>query len=141
MGLEKIRAEFEIYECAADDGPQTDPMWLHYTADTDSYGLIAINGRWTTWKAAQATKWYPASICPKFKEVMLYRADCGVVMGRYCDRDTLMTDKEHEEWDGEEETLYELEFWCYGERGFELMDGLETPTHWAPLPEGPEIAE
>ncbi|QZA71287.1 hypothetical protein AH02_45 [Pseudomonas phage AH02] len=83
--------------------------------------------------------WQSIETCPTYDEVLFYREDCGVLLGRFCDRDTLMDDKERDEWEGTEEQLYQFEYWAFGQWGVELLDGSEVPTHWIPLPVGPEL--
>lgn len=49
-----MREEFETWECDADQGPQTDPVWLMYDAKTNTYPLDKIQGRWEAWQASRA---------------------------------------------------------------------------------------
>lgn len=53
MSTEKMRKDFEKWECEADDGPQTDPVWLMYDASRDEYPLDKIQDRWDVWKASR----------------------------------------------------------------------------------------
>jgi hypothetical protein len=53
MSMEKIRSEFEAWECDADQGPQTDPVWLMYDAKTNTYPLDKIQARWEVWQASR----------------------------------------------------------------------------------------
>jgi len=55
MSTEKMRAEFEKWECDADQGPQTDPAWLMYDANTKAYPLDKIQSRWEVWQACYAS--------------------------------------------------------------------------------------
>lgn len=48
-----IREEFEKWECEADQGPQTDPMWLMYDSATNTYPLDKIQSRWECWQASR----------------------------------------------------------------------------------------
>lgn len=50
---EKMREQFEAWECDSDQGPQTDPVWLMYDAKTNTYPLDKIQGRWETWQASR----------------------------------------------------------------------------------------
>ena len=40
------RQQFEEWQCEADDGPQVDPMWMVYNAETNTYGLDLIQRDW-----------------------------------------------------------------------------------------------
>lgn len=53
MSTEKMRNEFETWECDADQGPQTDPVWLMYDAKTNTYPLDKIQDRWKVWQASR----------------------------------------------------------------------------------------
>lgn len=55
MSMEKMRNEFEAWECDADQGPQTDPVWLMYDAKTNTYPLDKIQDRWKVWQASRAS--------------------------------------------------------------------------------------
>lgn len=54
MSTEKMREDFEKWECDSDQGPQTDPVWLMYDANTKSYPLDKIQSRWEVWQASRA---------------------------------------------------------------------------------------
>ncbi|WJM93397.1 hypothetical protein QDY63_11130 [Pseudomonas brenneri] len=54
MSTEKMRKDFERWECEADQGPQTDPAWLMYDANTKTYPLDKIQSRWEVWQASRA---------------------------------------------------------------------------------------
>lgn len=53
MDTNKMREEFESWECDAGQGPQTDPMWLMYDAKTNTYPLDKIQGHWLVWQASR----------------------------------------------------------------------------------------
>lgn len=53
MSNEKMRKDFEAWECDADQGPQTDPVWLMYDAKTSTYPLEKIQDRWKVWQASR----------------------------------------------------------------------------------------
>jgi hypothetical protein len=58
--MEKMREQFEAWECDSDQGLQTDPVWLMYDAKTNTYPLDKIQDRWKVWqasRAAQAVEW------------------------------------------------------------------------------------
>ncbi|KYC26120.1 MULTISPECIES: hypothetical protein [Pseudomonas] len=55
MGTNKMREQFEQWECDAPQGPQTDPMWLIYDAGSNTYGLDKIQDRWEVWQASRET--------------------------------------------------------------------------------------
>jgi hypothetical protein len=54
MSNDKMREAFEAWECDADQGPQTDPVWLMYDAKTNTYPLDKIQDRWEVWQASRA---------------------------------------------------------------------------------------
>lgn len=51
--MDKMREDFEAWECDADQGPQTDPVWLMYDAKTNTYPLDKIQARWEVWQASR----------------------------------------------------------------------------------------
>lgn len=53
MDTNKMREQFEQWECDAPQGPQTDPMWLMYDAESNAYGLDEIQDRWEVWQASR----------------------------------------------------------------------------------------
>lgn len=53
MDTNKMREQFEAWECDAPQGPQTDPMWLMYDAESNAYGLDKIQDRWEVWQASR----------------------------------------------------------------------------------------
>ncbi|CRI56381.1 hypothetical protein [Pseudomonas sp. CCOS 191] len=53
MDTNKMREQFEAWECDAPQGPQTDPMWLMYDAESNAYGLEKIQDRWEVWQASR----------------------------------------------------------------------------------------
>lgn len=48
-----MREDFETWRCEADDGPQTDPIWMIYDA-AGNYGAAEIQRDWVTWQASRA---------------------------------------------------------------------------------------
>lgn len=140
MSIEKMREEFEAWECDSDHGPQTDPVWLMYDAKTNTYPLDKIQARWLTWQASRAALpvWQPMETCPKHVDVLFYREDCGVINGQLTCADSFMTDKERESGDYSEDEQFSEDAWCYGPEGVERLDGDLVPTHWMPYPDEPE---
>ena len=53
MSIEKMREEFEAWESEADDGPQTDPMWLMFDSTLNQFALIEVQSRWSAWQASR----------------------------------------------------------------------------------------
>ena len=81
--------------------------------------------------------WLPAESCPMHKDVMLFRADAGVMFGhRSYLADWFLSDEEQEEYD--EETLFHVDFWWFNPRGVDRLEGDCIPTHWAELPAEPQ---
>lgn len=54
MSNEKMRMDFEVWECAADEGPQTDPAWLMFDEKTNTFPMDKIQERWRVWQASRA---------------------------------------------------------------------------------------
>lgn len=51
----KMREEFEEWECNADTGPLTDPMWLMRDAcSPKNYGIVQVQHDWEVWQASRA---------------------------------------------------------------------------------------
>lgn len=49
----KMREDFEEWECNADNGPLTDPMWLmRDPCSPDNYGIAQVQHNWQVWQAA-----------------------------------------------------------------------------------------
>ena len=48
-----MRADFEVWECVSNEGPQTDPVWLMYDAETNTFPLDKIQERWKCWQASR----------------------------------------------------------------------------------------
>ena len=53
MNIDKMREEFKTWESEADDGPQTDPMWLMFDSTLNQFALIEVQSRWKTWQASR----------------------------------------------------------------------------------------
>jgi len=50
----KMREEFEEWECNADTGPLTDPMWLMRDAcSPENYGIVQVQHNWEVWQASR----------------------------------------------------------------------------------------
>lgn len=47
------RQQFEEWQCEADDGPQVDPMWMVYHAETNTCGLDLIQRDWKVWQVSR----------------------------------------------------------------------------------------
>ncbi|MCA4961024.1 hypothetical protein [Pseudomonas sp. Y24-6] len=50
---DKMREEFEVWMSCAEQGPKTHPVWLMYDANTNTYQLDKIQGRWVVWQASR----------------------------------------------------------------------------------------
>lgn len=83
--------------------------------------------------------WRPIETAPKDgTEILIWREDCGVLIGRYCSANELlsMTDKDRDELD--EESLFNKDWWGGdADGGGYRLQGSEAPTHWMPLPAEP----
>ncbi len=82
-------------------------------------------------------EWQPIETAPEHAEVLIYRHDCGVLIGQKTYLAEILTEGEAEESDFSEEELWDLD-WFGGDSLMNArMEGSEAPTHWMPLPESP----
>lgn len=54
MSSDKMREEFEHWECDSDEGPQTDPMWMDYSDEHNAFRILAVQANWIVWQASRA---------------------------------------------------------------------------------------
>ena len=79
--------------------------------------------------------WQSIETAPKDgTEILVWRADCGILLARWDAPENFLSDRECEEL-GESAEQYD---WMYADfvAGGRL-DGSEVPTHWQPLPDEP----
>ena len=84
-------------------------------------------------------EWQPIETAPKDGgEILGWREDCGILLMRWTCVGEFLSDKEIEDGDYSEESIWEQDWFCadfvYGLR----LEGNEIPTHWMPLPEPPK---
>jgi hypothetical protein len=83
--------------------------------------------------------WMPIETAPKDgTEILIWREDCGVLMGCYCSANELstMSDKDRDELD--EASLFQEDWWGGdADGGGYRLEGSEVPTHWMPMPAEP----
>jgi len=82
-------------------------------------------------------EWQPIDTALKHTDLLFFRADQGVCFGQYTTCDEWMTDSEKENF-GDDDSVYDLDFWCFDHSGATRMDGDLKPTHWMPLPKEPK---
>lgn len=83
--------------------------------------------------------WLPMEIAPKDgREILAWRRDLGVLLVQWTSMVEFMSDREIEE-SGLDEVTTETEDWFFADfvAGGRL-EGSEAPTHWMPLPDGPQ---
>jgi len=85
-----------------------------------------------------ASHWQPMETCPKHKDVLFYREDAGVFTGQLTYCETFMSEKEVEDSDYDEQTLYSEDAFSFGPDGAYRCDGDLVPTHWMSFPPEPE---
>ena len=87
----------------------------------------------------ESRQWRPIETCPKHKDVLFYRADSGVFTGQLTYCEAFMSEKEVEESDYDEQTLYAEDVFSFGPDGAYRCDGDLVPTHWMPFPADPQV--
>ena len=81
--------------------------------------------------------WQPIDTAPRDgTEVLGWRRDCGVLIIRYTCPSSFLTEKELEPLTGGDADAVDW-FGADFVQGCRL-EGSEVPTHWMPLPDGPE---
>ena len=80
-------------------------------------------------------EWQPIETAPKDgTEILVWRSDCGILLARWDAPENFLSDRECEEL-GESAEQYD---WLYADFvAGGRMEGAEAPTHWQPLPDGP----
>ena len=83
------------------------------------------------------TEWQRIETAPKDgSEVLVYRADAGVMVAQYGAMDIFgLSDREAEQI--EEDHFWFESWWSNSFYGAHRMEGDEAPTHWMPLPDPP----
>ena len=93
-------------------------------------------------EAAREDGWQPIETAPKDgSEVLVWRADCGILLARWTAPIEFMTTAELEaESDGNDDWMEEPDWFCADFVSGSRLDGMEAPTHWRPLPATPKEA-
>ena len=92
-------------------------------------------------------QWRPRDTCPKHVEVLFWREDAGVMLGEFTSLREFLTEREIENSELSEEALDRDDFWAFCPDGLERLEGEdgesfdERPTHWMPLPAGPDAED
>lgn len=135
----KMREEFEK-AVALEAGEPILAVYLSRRNDT--YSTSTLHFAWWAWKRAHEAQptWQPMESCPKHVDVLFFNERNGVIPGRLTDAESFMTDKERDEWEGDEEGQFRIDAFGFGHWGVDRMDGSETPSHWMPYPEEPVVA-
>jgi hypothetical protein len=82
------------------------------------------------------SEWQPIDTAPQdATEVLLWREDAGVLLGRWTCPEDFCTDKELAGLSVEDQELYGWFYADFLEGG--RLDDIDMPTHWMPLPFGP----
>lgn len=50
---EKMREEFVVWQCLADQGPQRDPIWMMHDKETNKFAFDKIQSDWVVWQASR----------------------------------------------------------------------------------------
>ena len=78
--------------------------------------------------------WQPIETAPKDgTEILIWREDCGTMVGRYACAASFLSDQEQEKLD--EESLWADDWWYAASVSGGRLEGREVPTHWMPLPQ------
>lgn len=114
---------------------------LAWSRDDGSFADPSLRLALMSWEASRAAlpTWQPMEACPKHVDVLFFNERNGVIPGRLTDADSFMTDKERDEWAGDEEAQFCIDAFGFGHWGVDRMDGSEAPTLWMPYPEDPEV--
>ena len=92
-------------------------------------------------EAAREDAWQPIETAPRDgSEVLVWRADCGILLARWTAPIDFMTTTELEAAsDGNDDWMEEPDWFCADFVSGSRLDGTEAPTHWRPLPAPPAI--
>ncbi len=85
------------------------------------------------------SEWQPIETAPKYKEILVYRADAGAMLGIYTSVDQYTSEHNWDEVAEELGDAFDSPDWflfCWD--GVERVEGDEIPTHWMPLPDDPK---
>ncbi|WP_440062613.1 hypothetical protein ACTACQ_05250 [Pseudomonas syringae] len=136
MSIEKVREEYEAWVLSKYPNQHMGRF------ATGEYHSTVIEHCWQAWQASREAlpTWQQMAYCPKHVDVLFFNERNGVIPGRLTDADSLMTDKERDEWGGGEEAQYRIDAFGFGHWGVDRMDGSETPSYWMPYPEEPVVA-
>ena len=84
-------------------------------------------------------EWQPIETAPKDgSEIIAWRSDYDCLLVRWGCVGEFMTEREIEQWDLDEDSLYQEDWFCADFITGSRLEGSEIPTHWMPLPEPPE---
>ena len=79
--------------------------------------------------------WQPIATAPKDgTEILVWRADCGILLARWDAPENFLSDRECEELG---ESAEQYDWLCADFVAGGRLEGSETPTHWHPLPDEP----
>ena len=126
-----------------------DPEWLPPAGDVQLMeDYAAFTSASTDTKSAPESGWRPIETAPKDgTEVLLWREDCGVMIGCYTSPDAFLSQQEidrtcREHPEESDDWLFQ-EDWFGGswQEGGWRLEGSEVPTHWMPLPPPPTFPD
>ena len=109
--------------------------------DGDGCSLVLVYQALTTLRELEnkvlVDGWQPMNTAPKDgTEILVWRDDSGSFIARHTDGYGVIPEHEQDEEWCTEETL-EHEGWWSDAYGWQ--EGPETPTHWMPIPTGPDL--
>lgn len=82
----------------------------------------------------QASTWQPIETAPRHTEVLVWREDSGAFIAKFTTPDAVITPEEMER----ERLEFPDDFEEWFSDAYGWQEGEEKPTHWMPLPEGPQ---
>ena len=103
----------------------------------EAMDALAAYAEWQETRTAVLT-WQPIETAPKDgTEILAWRKDCGVLVVRWDCPEDFLSETELQELGKESAEAYS--WFCADFVTGARLEGSEVPTHWMPLPAGPDL--